>query len=279
MRKHARLILVIGLLIVCGVGWKSYDMASRRRIERERQAQQLRYEASLLRRALTTLLKCKEDMASAMFDDAQTIGQANDLVSDLNGRLDAIELPESENGRIAELAEALVQAKDKGKGCLAAFKATLDIASSGYSNQRRIRELEAEIKTQSDSSYPNEYILSDARQQKAELVRTEQQNADMLVKQNDKMTRLWGEWDELTRPLRKSKTIMSAKAYVSPPSSDTSPSNPTNGSAGASDVVYTTLTGECYHAEGCSSLRRSKIETTREAAEGRGLRPCSRCSP
>jgi hypothetical protein len=47
----------------------------------------------------------------------------------------------------------------------------------------------------------------------------------------------------------------------------------------ASDVVYTTRTGKCYHADGCSSLRKSKIKTTRGDAEKRGYRACRLCNP
>ena len=45
--------------------------------------------------------------------------------------------------------------------------------------------------------------------------------------------------------------------------------------ASGDTVVYITKTGECYHSSGCSSLRRSKIETTLKSAVERGYRPCS----
>ncbi len=44
-------------------------------------------------------------------------------------------------------------------------------------------------------------------------------------------------------------------------------------------VVYITKTGECYHVGGCSSLKRSKIETTLQSAVDRGYKPCSKCNP
>lgn len=47
----------------------------------------------------------------------------------------------------------------------------------------------------------------------------------------------------------------------------------------ASDVVYITRTGRCYHRDGCSSLRKSKIKTTRGGAQKMGLRPCKLCRP
>lgn len=44
-------------------------------------------------------------------------------------------------------------------------------------------------------------------------------------------------------------------------------------------VVYITKTGKCFHRDGCSSLRRSKIKCTRTEAVNRGLRPCKTCRP
>ncbi len=44
-------------------------------------------------------------------------------------------------------------------------------------------------------------------------------------------------------------------------------------------TVYLTKTGECYHADGCRSLSRSKIATTLSNAVSRGYRPCSNCHP
>ena len=49
--------------------------------------------------------------------------------------------------------------------------------------------------------------------------------------------------------------------------------------AGASTVVYITRTGECYHADGCRFLQKSKIETTLADAVARGYRACKVCRP
>lgn len=49
--------------------------------------------------------------------------------------------------------------------------------------------------------------------------------------------------------------------------------------APADTTVYLTKTGDCYHAEGCSSLRKSKIETTLKNAVDKGYSPCSKCKP
>ncbi len=46
-----------------------------------------------------------------------------------------------------------------------------------------------------------------------------------------------------------------------------------------SSVVYRTKTGECWHTGGCSSLSKSKIETTVAEAKSMGLRACKRCNP
>lgn len=56
------------------------------------------------------------------------------------------------------------------------------------------------------------------------------------------------------------------------------PANIARAASGGS-TVYITKTGECYHLDGCSSLRRSKIATTLQAAVDKGLRPCSKCKP
>jgi hypothetical protein len=44
-------------------------------------------------------------------------------------------------------------------------------------------------------------------------------------------------------------------------------------------IVYVTKTGECYHADGCSCLKKSKIETTLQEAVDDGYRACKKCSP
>jgi len=44
-------------------------------------------------------------------------------------------------------------------------------------------------------------------------------------------------------------------------------------------TVYATKTGECYHQQGCTSLRKSKIPLALDQAVARGLRPCSNCRP
>lgn len=49
--------------------------------------------------------------------------------------------------------------------------------------------------------------------------------------------------------------------------------------ADGSTVVYITKTGECYHKGTCSSLKKSKIETTMQDAVNSGLRPCKKCKP
>lgn len=44
-------------------------------------------------------------------------------------------------------------------------------------------------------------------------------------------------------------------------------------------VVFITRTGEKYHLDGCSSLRRSRIRTTLEQAKDRGYEACKLCRP
>lgn len=45
------------------------------------------------------------------------------------------------------------------------------------------------------------------------------------------------------------------------------------------DIVYKTKTGKRYHRAGCSSLKKSCIQTTRIAATKEGLTPCGNCNP
>ena len=49
--------------------------------------------------------------------------------------------------------------------------------------------------------------------------------------------------------------------------------------AGGDTVVYITKTGKCYHSDGCSSLSKSKIETTLQKAVDKGYTACSKCKP
>lgn len=44
-------------------------------------------------------------------------------------------------------------------------------------------------------------------------------------------------------------------------------------------TVYTTRTGEKYHADGCQYLSKSKIETTMDKATKAGYTACSVCKP
>ena len=53
----------------------------------------------------------------------------------------------------------------------------------------------------------------------------------------------------------------------------------TSMAADGTTKVYLTKTGKCYHSDGCSSLSKSKIETTLEAAIAGGYTACSKCKP
>jgi methylphosphotriester-DNA--protein-cysteine methyltransferase len=44
-------------------------------------------------------------------------------------------------------------------------------------------------------------------------------------------------------------------------------------------VVYITKSGKKYHTASCSSLSKSKIQTSLGSAVSRGYGPCSRCNP
>lgn len=49
--------------------------------------------------------------------------------------------------------------------------------------------------------------------------------------------------------------------------------------ANGDTTVYITKTGEKYHADGCSSLKKSKIAISLTDAVAKGYEPCSKCNP
>lgn len=49
--------------------------------------------------------------------------------------------------------------------------------------------------------------------------------------------------------------------------------------AGGDTTVYITKTGEKYHNDGCSSLSKSKIQTTLQSAVDKGYEACKKCKP
>jgi methylphosphotriester-DNA--protein-cysteine methyltransferase len=49
--------------------------------------------------------------------------------------------------------------------------------------------------------------------------------------------------------------------------------------AGRDTVVYITKTGEKYHREYCSSLKKSKIDISLGEAVRKGYDPCKQCKP
>ena len=57
-----------------------------------------------------------------------------------------------------------------------------------------------------------------------------------------------------------------------------SSATPAPSAGGGGDTVYVTKSGECYHRDGCSSLKKSKIPMSRSEAASR-YRPCSNCNP
>ena len=44
-----------------------------------------------------------------------------------------------------------------------------------------------------------------------------------------------------------------------------------------SEKYYKTKTGKCYHKEGCSCLKNSKIEINKQEIENEDLKPCKKC--
>ena len=44
-----------------------------------------------------------------------------------------------------------------------------------------------------------------------------------------------------------------------------------------SEKYYKTKTGKCYHKEGCSCLKNSKVEINEKEIEETNLRPCKKC--
>ena len=79
-------------------------------------------------------------------------------------------------------------------------------------------------------------------------------------------------------------TVAAAAAAVTPadpaaeaPAPDPAPAaeSPDGGDA----TVYITKTGKKYHADGCRSLRKSKIPISKSDAIAQGYTPCEICNP
>lgn len=81
------------------------------------------------------------------------------------------------------------------------------------------------------------------------------------------------------------KSTTSNKVYVAPskPSgSKTTQSNSSNSSQSgqaSQEKVYITNTGKKYHRAGCSSLKKSSHEISKQEAIDEGYEPCSKCNP
>jgi hypothetical protein len=74
-----------------------------------------------------------------------------------------------------------------------------------------------------------------------------------------------------------------AASTASSSGSSSSEATTSSGSSGSSQntsyTVYITKSGECYHADGCSSLKKSKIAISKSDAVARGYRACQKCNP
>lgn len=73
-------------------------------------------------------------------------------------------------------------------------------------------------------------------------------------------------------------TLIAAFALLSPTSSYSTPKLILK-VQNQETTVYITKTGEKYHKDDCSYLRKSKIATTKADAIDRGYTPCSKCRP
>lgn len=69
----------------------------------------------------------------------------------------------------------------------------------------------------------------------------------------------------------------SYSTYAAAPSYQVSSNNDASPSIGT--TVYITKTGKKYHRSSCSSLSKSKIETTVFSAKLQGYTACSKCKP
>ena len=54
---------------------------------------------------------------------------------------------------------------------------------------------------------------------------------------------------------------------------------PTVNAASGDTTVYVTKSGDKYHSDGCSSLKKSKISIALKDAVAKGYSPCSKCNP
>ena len=66
---------------------------------------------------------------------------------------------------------------------------------------------------------------------------------------------------------------------VAAPAKTTATTTTSTAASNGDIVVYTTKTGTKYHADGCRSLKQSKIETTLQSAVDKGYEACKVCKP
>ncbi len=75
------------------------------------------------------------------------------------------------------------------------------------------------------------------------------------------------------------KNITVTSEKLSPPAVESNNNDKNSTTDNDTDIVYKTKTGKRYHRKGCSSLKKSCIETTRAVATKEGLTPCGNCNP
>lgn len=74
-------------------------------------------------------------------------------------------------------------------------------------------------------------------------------------------------------------TTSSSGSSSSTATTSSGSSSSSSSSQNTSYTVYITKSGECYHADGCSSLKKSKIAISKSDAVARGYRACQKCNP
>ena len=83
-----------------------------------------------------------------------------------------------------------------------------------------------------------------------------------------------------TAPRENAQAQAEAEAAAAAAAAATASQAQNQDDGGSSGVtVYITKSGEKYHLDGCSSLRKSKIPVSLEDAKARGYEPCKNCNP
>ena len=121
--------------------------------------------------------------------------------------------------------------------------------------------------------HPNQETLYKLNDQNISYYRTDQ-NGTVVITSNGTDFEY-----QIEKQGQKNNPTNAPPQITSTPNSTTSKADIAKEKSNDNVIVYTTKTGECYHKGTCSSLRKSKFETTVREAKADGYRACQNCNP